>query len=335
MLGYSGEVFIKLGKYFKGAIFMDTLFARFMRVRSRIGILGILKMSIIILRKKIDTLMQWNYRKLGVKYREEPIEIWAFVRAKNEIKTIESCLNSILPVIQKGVIGYNKLKDEEDDGTEAFILDFCKKNPGFIPFQYEHEVIPQNDIRYQDISSISIENRLDTYCNAVLSKIPKNTWMMKIDCDHVFDTERLAQVPYLIKDDKDMIAFTRMNLHYENKKLFFVNIYTIAAPGDWLLLKNINLVFKFSSGYKENGSFFAWEYLQNETKDLFFQRRIFYTDLMNWHFPFMKIGKYLEPQYFTPFDDFPISSQIKKKFHISEDMLDKKRILEICQKFKE
>ncbi|KYL04426.1 hypothetical protein [Fusobacterium necrophorum] len=313
---------------------MYKLFARLRKVKKRIGTLGMLKKIVIILRKKIDTQMQWNYRKLGVKYREEPIEIWAFVRAKNEIKTIESCLNSILPVIQKGVIGYNKLKEEEDDGTEAFILDFCKKNPGFIPFQYEHEVIPANDMRYQDISAIPVENRLDTYYNAVLSKLPKNVWMMKIDCDHVFDTEKLVQLPYLIKEDKDMLSFTRMNLHYENEQLFFINIYTIAAPDDWLLLKNTNLVFKFSSGYKENGSFFAWEYLENETEDLFFQRKIYYTDLISWYFPFMKIGKCLERRYFTPFSDFEISPKLKKKFHISEDMLDETRILEFCKNFK-
>ncbi|EHO21509.1 hypothetical protein HMPREF9466_00366 [Fusobacterium necrophorum subsp. funduliforme 1_1_36S] len=61
---------------------MYKLFARLRKVKKRIGTLGMLKKIGIILRKKIDTQRQWNYRKLGVKYREEPIEIWAFVRAK-------------------------------------------------------------------------------------------------------------------------------------------------------------------------------------------------------------------------------------------------------------
>ncbi len=54
---------------------MYKLFARLRKVKKRIGTLGMLKKIVIILRKKIDTQMQWNYRKLGVKYREEPIEI--------------------------------------------------------------------------------------------------------------------------------------------------------------------------------------------------------------------------------------------------------------------
>lgn len=48
----------------------------------------------------------------------------------------------------------------------------------------------------------------------------------------------------------------------------------------------------------------------------------------------MKIGKCLEGRYFTPFSDFEISLKLKKKFHISEDMLDETRILEFCKNFK-
>ena len=46
------------------------------------------------------------------------VEPWAFIRVKNEIKTIEASLNSILPVIKKGVIGYN----ECTDGTEELLF---------------------------------------------------------------------------------------------------------------------------------------------------------------------------------------------------------------------
>lgn len=69
-----------------------------------------------------------RYRKLGKRYRDVPVEPWAFIRVKNEIKTIDACLESILPVIKKGVIGYHLLPEGEvDDGTEKYILDFCKK----------------------------------------------------------------------------------------------------------------------------------------------------------------------------------------------------------------
>lgn len=68
-------------------------------------------------------------RLKDIKENKNKVEPWAFVRVKNEIKTIDACLKSILPAIKKGVIGYNDC----DDGTEEYILEFCKQNPGFIP----------------------------------------------------------------------------------------------------------------------------------------------------------------------------------------------------------
>lgn len=69
-----------------------------------------------------------RYRRLGKKYRIVPVEPWAFIRVKNEIKTLKACLESIKPVIKKGVIAYHKLSENEfDDGTESYITEFCKK----------------------------------------------------------------------------------------------------------------------------------------------------------------------------------------------------------------
>lgn len=272
-----------------------------------------------------------NYRPLGKHYREEPIDIYAFIRARNEIKTIETCLNSILPVIQKGVIGYNKLPDEEDDGTEEFILEFCRKNKGFIPFRYEHEVIPANDLRYENLDSIPIESRLDTYYNAVLEQLPRDVWMMKIDCDHVFDPEKLSQLRYIPKKDTDAVSLSRMNFHYSDDELYVVNIHTIAASGEWLLLKNRNLTHRFKTGARADGSFFAWEYLDLSNVG---NLEYIYTDLFNWHFPFIKGTRGLAGQYFTKFDDFPVTEAMKKEFGIADDMLDRERILTICRSFK-
>ncbi|MEH1738767.1 hypothetical protein V6948_01065 [Fusobacterium varium] len=66
-------------------------------------------------------------RRIGCKEADkycvgEPVESWAFIKVRNEIGTIDSCLKSILPVIKKGVIGYKDC----DDGTEEYILEFCK-----------------------------------------------------------------------------------------------------------------------------------------------------------------------------------------------------------------
>ena len=52
------------------------------------------------------------------------VEPWAFIRVKDERKTLLASLNSILPAIKKGVIAYNDCTD----GSDVIIKDFCEKN---------------------------------------------------------------------------------------------------------------------------------------------------------------------------------------------------------------
>ena len=54
---------------------------------------------------------------------KSPLNPWAFIRVCNEAITLKSCLESILPAIQRGVIAYNDCTD----GSEEIILEFdCK-----------------------------------------------------------------------------------------------------------------------------------------------------------------------------------------------------------------
>lgn len=120
-------------------------------------------------------------------YRKNPVEPYAFIRLKNEILTVEACLNSIKGAIKKGVVAYHKLPlGEKDDGTIAFIERFCQENPGFKPYYYPYEVIPPNDSRYVSEEYYEKEQALDAYYNAVLAQIPENEWLIKIDGDHIF-----------------------------------------------------------------------------------------------------------------------------------------------------
>nr|WP_276309253.1 hypothetical protein [Campylobacter hepaticus] len=71
---------------------------------------------------------------------KSPLNPWAFIRVKNEAITLRASLESILPAIQRGVIGYNDC----DDGSEEIILEFCKQYPSFIPIKYPYEIQIQN-----------------------------------------------------------------------------------------------------------------------------------------------------------------------------------------------
>lgn len=65
------------------------------------------------------------------------IEPYAFIRAHNEISTVKTCMESIQPVIKKGVIGIHPSIDgSPDDGTHDFLANFCRENPGYKLIHY-------------------------------------------------------------------------------------------------------------------------------------------------------------------------------------------------------
>lgn len=269
-----------------------------------------------------------KYRKLNKNYRKTPVEPWAFIRVKNEIKTIKACLESIIPVIKKGVIGYHKLaENENDDGTEEYIIKFCNENSGYVLYKYENEVITADDDRYKELSKIPIKNRLDSYYNSVLEQIPKGEWIIKIDCDHVYDTEKIRRCMYLPKEDNDVISFARFNLHYDDKKLYVIKKDSFYDVGDHWLLKNNGLYFKFCSGIKNN-KFYAWEQLVIPEG-----RKIYNTGLFNWHFPFIKSSRTILKKDLIEFSKFKVSLYDKLYYHIKKDMINQERIEEICKKF--
>ena len=258
-----------------------------------------------------------------------PIEPWAFIRVRNEIITIDSCLKSILPAIKKGVIGYNDC----DDGTEEYIIEFCKQNPGFIPVKYPYSV----DARYEDREMIKIEKKsLADYYNYVLSFIPKNEWIIKIDCDHVYNAEKLKKIFYLPKKENDIVVISRLDLHYYDNKIYTITDKPLVELKDNFLLKNQNLEFKMSSWEFErnNKKYFAnVEALYRNNKNLTssaIEKEVdfIYTELVNWHFPLMKnwrngIKDILEDKKLIKLSEYKKIAPINSKIAI--EMLDEKK----------
>lgn len=268
------------------------------------------------------------YRKINHTSLRKPIQPWAFIRAKNEITTIKTALNSILPAISKGVIGYHVTPPHEpDDGTEAFILDFCRKNPGFIPYKYPYEVIPADSELYKE-NNYPLEQRLDYYYNAVLSQIPDGEWFIKIDCDHIYDAEKLKKAFSLIRKENECICLTRINLHIKNNQVFFIKDNPFTNHQDhWILKKTPTIKFFFRS-YYQNEKLHAWETLSIRHLNWIF------TDLTNWHFPLMKKSRI----HLATDDNLLPLSQISQyidcqKSHIPADMLDEQRILSLASTF--
>ncbi|WP_183022340.1 beta-1,4-N-acetylgalactosamyltransferase [Helicobacter pylori] len=247
---------------------------------------------------------------------KSPLNPWAFIRVKNEIVTLEESLFSMLPAVQRGVIGFNDC----DDGSKEVVLEFCKKFPSFIPISYPYEVILKD--------CPSLWHQLYHYCNYTLSFIPKNEWVIKIDGDHIYDAKKLYESFYIPKSIKEVVMYSRINFVVRDFEVFIRNdgdFGFLDAWGDhWLL-------------YNDCEPFEIWRYNDEsyEVLKLKDKHHIKDKEMVQWHFPLAKKRRNA-----IVYDDLIPLKEFKKRHadligtRIEESMLDEKRILEMYQKFR-
>lgn len=208
---------------------------------------------------------------------KKKVDPWAFIRVKDEKTTLLASLNSILPIIRKGVIAYNDCTD----GSDKIIKQFCRVNPGFIPFHYPFYVEPAGSKRYE-IGDLKEENTLAAYYNAALKVIPKNEWLIKIDVDQIYFPNILQHSFYLPKSEKDVVSYSRLNLVRDSNNQLRVERYL--RPGDHWLVFNDNIHFVNVHGYTKQGVFYSWELVQWGKR----HRIQFKPECSSVHFPFEK-----------------------------------------------
>lgn len=273
-------------------------------------------------------LKQYRIVKQIRKILFPPVDAWAFIRVKNEMRTLPACLNSIIPVIKKGVIAYNPSEDPEEEG---FILNFCQKNKGFIPLKYDHKIIPYNSTEY--LTNTDKNRRLDTYYNAALDVIPNNEWLIKIDADQIYDTEKLAKLLSIPQNDKQVIFFGRLNLHIHEGKLQLIHspIPPFMNPQDhWLIKKRPEMYFELKISQTDS-SFEAWELLNyNELKQIY-QLTEIDAELVTWHFPYLKGYRKARNLKYIPLADYPSILDIEASC-IAPEMVNEKYIKSFFKK---
>lgn len=230
----------------------------------------------------ITEKMLWLYRW------RKPIKPYAFIRVHNEIKTIDVSLKSILPVVKGGVIGFHD-SDEPDDGTRDYVLAFCEKYPQFTPVHYPHKVMPSSSSAYRDLS-LNPSHRLDSYYNTIWDHLPKNEWVIKVDCDHVYAPDRIQDLSRLLLRKTDCIILSRLNIHHcEGDHIFACQkreygILDLQEPGDhWILYNGDNIPKSPFTMYVNDQNVPVYERLLAVRK----LNRI-YSVLSNWHFPYLK-----------------------------------------------
>ncbi|EAK0442793.1 beta-1,4-N-acetylgalactosaminyltransferase [Campylobacter lari] len=260
---------------------------------------------------------------------KSPLNPWAFIRVKNEAITLRASLESILPAIQRGVIGYNDCTD----GSEEIILEFCKQYPSFIPKKYPYEVQIQNPK--------SEENKLYSYYNYVASFIPQNEWLIKIDVDHYYDAKKLYKSFYIPKKDYHVVSYSRIDFAFNDGKFYVYRDkegMILRSPGDCLLIRKANLIWK---EILINGDTFNWNIAKEDIKNaksyeiLNSRNRIYFTtELNNYHFPFIKSYRKNDCNQLTwiDLDKFIKDYKEKLKDQIDFEMLKYKVLNQIYEK---
>ena len=247
----------------------------------------------------------------------KPIEPWAYIRVRNEAITLKTCLESIIPVIKKGVIGYNDCTD----GSEEIILEFCARNKGFIPIKYEYHIFNFQDER--NGKKGNEENKFATYCNYLLSFVPKNEWIIKIDCDHIYDSEKLKKIFKIPNSKKDCVILPKINVDILNGGVTLLENNGFDETDDHWIINNYNL--KFETINLKNGVWVEFLPLRGRNK--------IYTIGNNWHFPFIKRYRQNFKRKTLNITDWKEKNKELIGYKISKDMLDENKILEIYKKF--
>lgn len=269
---------------------------------------------------------------------------WAFVRVKNEAGTLRASLDSILPAIQRGVIGYNDC----NDGSEEIILEFCKSYPSFIPIKYPHNVIFQSPVKE--------ENKFYTYYNHIVSYIPNDEWFIKIDVDHIYDAKKLYKSFYLLKQN-DILALSRIDCLIENDRVYLINSskgfymragdqtmrkvdrynYERIVPLDTSLQLKHHDSLIIGNPTTQQKAIMQKGYLSYEGKKNSPYRKVCRSELCHYHFPCIKTsrakdyllrrGGYIWIQDFIKDKSCPLHTEI------DPEMLDEQRILVLYSRF--
>ena len=171
---------------------------------------------------------------------EEKNTVSAYLRVKDEIQTIEACLNSIEGVFDRIVIIHS---NEKDDGSVAFMNEWCSKRKECEIHEYPHVVIPSHDKRYGE--KFQYENTLAAYNNFGLQFFEPEEWVVKIDADQVYIKDRLKKaVDFVKKEGQEDIKY-----HFVGYNTFSWNNYLVkfaarqlnGITGDSYFIKRKNI----------------------------------------------------------------------------------------------
>ena len=169
---------------------------------------------------------------------EPKVKVSAFLRVKNEIKTVISTLDSIDGLFYRIVIIHS---NEKDDGSVAAMHEWCDKRKYCEIYEYPHAVLPAGHKDYLT-GKWKRENSLAAYYDFGLEKFSPEEYVVKIDGDQIYIKPRLKAFIDTIKrndaiTDKIRYGFRGYNTFSWHNRLVFLKGHTVNGGEDHFVLK--------------------------------------------------------------------------------------------------
>lgn len=163
------------------------------------------------------------------------------------------------------------------------------------------------------------------YYNFALSFIPKDEWLIKIDADQIYDTQKLQESFKLIQKTRDVLIYGQLNLHIFGNHIYLPKKGAFKQAGDCWLIRNYRLKFTEFIVRKNKHSIYSYEIL-----NIGFWIQKIYPPLDTWHFPLLKESRknLAKLEDYIPIQDY--DTILKKEIlqnKITLDMLDEQKIL--------
>lgn len=171
------------------------------------------------------------------------------------------------------------------------------------------------------------------YSNFALSFIPKGEWLVKIDCDHIYDAKKLYKSFYLLQKPYHRIIQSRINICIKDKQIFVINDKNgvdgfLSITADYVMLFNKGLRFNVWFPDKERKLYFeALHYSP--------ARLSYHIEMTNYHFPLIKNSRASSNDNAIK-NAFALDQILQSDLvgtRIDPEMLDKERILQIYDSF--
>lgn len=184
------------------------------------------------------------------------VEVSAFIRFKNEMKTLPAMLKSIDGVFDRIVMIYS---NEPDDGSIAYARRWCQKRTDCEIYLYPHAVIPSHDARYST-EQVPPQNTLAAYYNFGLSFFKPEEYVVKIDADQVYLTKKLQETIHFVRKNEKIqpniiYGIQGYNTYVFHNQLVVYGLWTINGGMDHFVTKRKYILSFESVGYIESACF--------------------------------------------------------------------------------